>query len=610
MSVWDRLSRRAQVLEGPHQWVQRFERLARTLEREERERADWRTDALGHEGEEGTPRPLADSDHAWAIAAAVVSLDRDTRPPSEPATWDVFVDWAAELRRRYVPHDEGWPAAERTASVALDAALESLRAAAIFEPTTSLRVFRDALAAALDERRLAEGRPGVGVLVGPLGSVLGASFDRVYVLGMAEGLLPSRPPADPLASGSDEQTDPLGRRERQRQADRRALLGSLSAANGGRVALAYPRSDGAARAIHPSRWFLEQAARREGVPAIYASDLPRLFGPDRPWLERIASAYDGLLRCTTPADVADLRLRSVVAWHAVGRDLAKHSLAARADLPLGRALRATRARRSRRFTEYDGNVGTVARESQLVVRPFTSQRGASSATSLERWAGCPFQYLLVNVLRVQATERPEDEWTITPLDKGTLVHAVFERFFRELLAAGRCTPEDTFTRADHARLEAIAEELFQELEAQGRTGHPLAWENARAAILVDLHVQLEHDEAWRRDDRLVPALFERTFGDPRDPETWPPVEVPLGEDGLVARFRGAIDRVDLSPAGVRPRRALVIDYKTGGTWGYDGLQDDPSPWLYSRNRCRRPRQDARRSIWPRTNAHEPHCAAR
>ena len=173
-------------------------------------------------------------------------------------------------------------------------------------------------------------------MVGLLGSATGAAFDRVYVLGMAEGLLPSRPPVDPLATGSDTDADPLRRRERQAQADRRALLAALASADGGRVVLSYARSDGAARASHPSRWLLEQAARCEGVPALYASDLPALFGPERPWLERLASAYDGLRRCTSSADLADHRLRSVIAWHALGHDLARHPLAVRADLPLGR----------------------------------------------------------------------------------------------------------------------------------------------------------------------------------------------------------------------------------------------------------------------------------
>ena len=304
----------------------------------------------------------------------------------------------------------------------------------------------------------------------------------------------------------------------------------MASADGGRVVLSYARSDGAARASHPSRWLLEQAARREGVAAVYASELEGLFGPDRPWLERVASAYDGLQRCTASADLADRRVRSVIAWHSVGRDLAHHPIALRADLPLGRALQASRARRSPAFTEFDGNLGAVAGESRLVLRPFNGEHGASSATALERWAGCPFQYMLVQVLRVEATERPEDEWTITPLDKGSLVHAVYEQFFRELVEQGRfITSGDTFTPADHHRLGEIAEALFSDLEAQGRTGHPLAWDNARASIMADLHAQLERDEAWRRNDGLVPAMFERTFGDSRDPETWPAAEVALGQ---------------------------------------------------------------------------------
>ena len=70
-------------------------------------------------------------------------------------------------------------------------------------------------------------------------------------------------------------------------------------------------------------------------------------------------------------------------------------------------------------------------------------------------------------------------------------------------------------------------------------------------------------------------LFERTFGDARDPQTWPAAEVALDQHGNVLRFRGAIDRVDLSPDDDPLKRALVIDYKTGGAWGFDGLELDP-----------------------------------
>ena len=233
------------------------------------------------------------------------------------------------------------PSAEVVASEALDAALDSLREAASLEPSADLRSFRDALSGILDVRRLPEGRFGHGVLVGRRGDAVGAAFDRVYLLGLNEGALPSRPATDPLAA-EDGTDDPLGRRARAREADRRAFLGALAAADGGRATLCYGRSDGGARAAYPSRWLLEQVSVLEGAP-VYASDLTLLLTAGRPWLLRIASPRDGALRVAAgelaAADIADRRLASVVAWRQAYGDLAGHPLAQRADLPLGAALR-------------------------------------------------------------------------------------------------------------------------------------------------------------------------------------------------------------------------------------------------------------------------------
>lgn len=250
----------------------------------------------------------------------------------------------------------------------------------------------------------------------------------------------------------------------------------------------------------------------------------------------------------------------MVAWTARRADLAEHPLAQRTDLPLGAALRMARARRSRAFTTFDGNLGELAGRSQRMARAFGP--GRTSASAIERWAGCPFQYLLQDVLRVRATERPEDEWTITARERGLAVHQILDTFFRELHAAGRLGPDDAFSSDDHDRIEALALEQLAALEAAGVTGHPLAWENARAAILADLHTLLEKDEAWRRAERLAPAHFERLFGRDDVPDAWPAARLAL-PDGRAIAFGGAIDRIDLSPPDERPLRALVIDYKTG-----------------------------------------------
>ena len=92
VSAWDRLSRRAQVLQGADQWVSRFGRLIATLEIEEQARQDWHAAALVHESQEDVPHPTHDLEYARRIAASIQRLDRDTcplqvSPPTGTRTW-------------------------------------------------------------------------------------------------------------------------------------------------------------------------------------------------------------------------------------------------------------------------------------------------------------------------------------------------------------------------------------------------------------------------------------------------------------------------------------------------------------------------------------------
>ena len=56
-----------------------------------------------------------------------------------------------------------------------------------------------------------------------------------------------------------------------------------------------------------------------------------------------------------------------------------------------------------------------------------------SPTRLEVWAKCPFDYFMEHVLRVEVPERPEEVYEISPLERGSLVHAVLDDFFTEVL---------------------------------------------------------------------------------------------------------------------------------------------------------------------------------
>jgi hypothetical protein len=396
---------------------------------------------------------------------------------------------------------------------------------------------------------------------------MGLVFERVYIVGLTEGAFPPTPPADPFYPLDAE--DPLRRRARQRAADRQAFLAALAAADGGRVMVS--TADALAdRAAFPSRWLLELASEQltDGAAPLDAIAFRALTEADNPWLRVVASAPDGVVHTSIPADLEDNRLHEAMEWRQRGLDLQLHPLATRSDLPIGAGLQSMSARRSNRFTAYDGNLGEIGADAQRIRRLLDGTANVS-ATSLQVWAGCPFHYFIERVLGAEPTEVPHDGWTMDALEKGTLIHAVLESFFRELQSQGRPTPDEAYTAADFALIESLAQARFEDAWARGITGHALVWETTRKQVLADLRAFLAEDEAWRRAEHLQPALFEQPFGMDTD-AAWPPVEITIGD--AVLRFRGYIDRVDLSPDG---RRAYVFDYKTGRANGYKELLSDP-----------------------------------
>jgi ATP-dependent helicase/nuclease subunit B len=254
-----------------------------------------------------------------------------------------------------------------------------------------------------------------------------------------------------------------------------------------------------------------------------------------------------------------------------GPALSSSGLAARRDLPLHRHLQVREARKSDAFTEFDGNVESEVAGSEALASGLDSRR--HSPSSIERWAACPFSYLLDRVLNIEPTERPEQEvaWAIGATARGSLVHEILNRFFGELAAEGRPAAAEVYGAADRTRIERIALEEFAALEEAGAIGHRLAWDNERQAILTDLQTFLREDDD-RRSDGLVPKYFEQGFGMRSD--SWDELGVDLGA-GRTARLRGRIDRIDLGPNPLEPQVARLIDYKTGRAYKDNDFVGDP-----------------------------------
>ncbi len=179
-----------------------------------------------------------------------------------------------------------------------------------------------------------------------------------------------------------------------------------------------------------------------------------------------------------------------------------------------------------------------------------------SASSLERWIGCPVSWFVERMLRPDALD-PDPE----PLARGGLAHAALKDTLEGLR---RQTGSARLTRSSLARARALLEEALADNEARyPLSAAPERRLAVRRRLQSDLDRYLEH--AAEVASPLEPLALELGFGfaegDPLSGtgERGEASELPALELGGGVRLRGRIDRVDLSEAG----EAVVYDYKGG-----------------------------------------------
>ena len=559
LAQWDRISRRAGVVRGVDQWADRLRRKV------DEDRAT--LENLEKEDDEATvPRRSyirSEANAADQMRSRLEEMDRLTRPPAS-RRWEELARWAIGLRQRYLKVHGGWAPEQVEAAQLVDETIAGLTAAAPLDGEVEVDRFVETLEQALVARRRPVGRLGQGVVTGPIGSIAGMTFDRVYILGMSERAYPAAPPVDPIFP-DDTGEDPIGREARRLAGERMNYLTALSAAE--RAVLCFPTHDTEQRPAYPARWLLDAIAVLAGR-RIGPAELRELRdSAELPWLTSLVSTEAALRHGPVMLNLHERRVNEAREIAQRGGDLLESALAGRDELPLGRSLVAAAARASREFSEFDGNVASVAPVLRKLTGGLSSLHPISSS-SVETWAGCPFRYFLGRVLEVEPTERPEDQesWAISAIDRGSLIHAILEDFFGQLHSDGRPALGGTYTQADRELLQEIARTHFQRVESLGQTGYRLAWLNEQTAIQLDLGTVLNKDEEFRSNFAVKPEFFEQGFG---WTEGWPAAEVELG-DGTVVRLRGYIDRVDLGEG-----EAYVTDYKTGGYYSKKDFAEDP-----------------------------------
>lgn len=544
---WDRLARNAGVVGGLEQWRRR-------IEEAKRERLERATAPLALAGAPTLPldgtAPEVDErlGELDALLEFVERLAAATDPGARRG-WRTLALWA---ERVLVQHTGGevttasWSDADRRARAAVLGVLQELAAGEGVGPPPDLDEFVRVLAHELDRPIARVGTFGHGVFVGRLVDAVGADLDLVVVLGGAEGIFPPRTRDDPLLPererlGAGGALRPRGSTYDEEERDIRAVLASAATA-----IVTFPASDSRKqRAVQPSALVLQLPGPRTDVESFEW------------WL---ASGR-------APATPAELDLSELLRARAAGVPVGQLPLVGAAGLERG--LVAASARSRGEFGTWSGFVGEWPHLADDLLHP-------RSPTGLQQWATCPFSYYLARVLGLRELEDPGEAETITPMDRGTLVHAILEQFFRQRL--GRHVDAE-WTAADHEELLTVADEFEAIFRARGLTGRPVLWEAEWAALRRHLRKILDADG---RDPRLAgvsPVAVELAFGFEGEPT--PPVQISVGPE-RVLRFGGRVDRIDRSPDG---SRLVVLDYKTGSAVQYGVIDaDHPSHDIVARGR--------------------------
>ncbi|MDE3095276.1 MAG: PD-(D/E)XK nuclease family protein [Chloroflexota bacterium] len=543
-SEWETFTREAGIIDGPEQWEERLQRLAAEKRARAAERGDdWLI--------EHAARVDAFRSFVSAFAAALAAH------PGE-ATWAEHLAYLRGLAAAYAAGVE--PIVEALGGLG---ALGAVRERVPFD--IFCRTVRDDLESLDASRVLGEpvrsfGREGVAVVDAT--SMRHLRFRAVCVLGVAERAWPAPPRPDPLLLERERRelnAAGAGVLPLRTEPDDEMLTYWLAVqAASERLQVSYARAEAGGSGKHlPSHFFRATAEALEGR-RLRTDELDQSRFVRRLQAGRLAA--DDCADALSAAEYDRTLLHAYVSGRAGGENV---RALARLNASFGRALDARDARWGRALTPYDGCMsaaGAVAAARDL--SPF-ARNEAVSPSRLEMYATCPYRYFLRYVLRIEPLDEPEAIERIDNLERGTLIHAILERFMREVCPGD---PPRPGARDRHIpRLLELAREEGAQREQRGLTGRALIWQLDQRQIHEDL-VRWYDEEAGEAGSGLVPRAFEVGFGPqwhPREGAEDPlasadPLVLPA--DGREVRLQGRIDRVDWDDARTRFR---VIDYKTG-----------------------------------------------
>lgn len=361
---------------------------------------------------------------------------------------------------------------------------------------------------------------------------------HVFIVGLDSGRFPGHVAEDPLLLDSERWR--LGRDALPQTKDRlhelKFGLAQLIARCRGSLTLSYPLWEPAdGRSLTPAPEVLQAFRLREGDPHLTFAHLEealgdaesRLPGPegrldrDDVWLGLLATGDGRLLR----------GLRAV-----------------RREYPgLAAGMRALDAWSDPAPSVYAGILGPMDPPASYQ-SPYDAPYSASRLSDL---GACPRRFLFRSVIRAYPPDDPDfdpERW-LDARQRGTLLHDVFEEALQWARDEGVEYEDPAFLEAVLTMVDRRAARALLEIPTPSRAVHE--WE------VEDLRDDARSFVAMVRAERPVWTHLELRFG-----FDGPEVLLPVGDRSL--KVRGAIDRID-----ERGKHLRVVDYKTGGFFGFD-----------------------------------------
>ncbi len=359
----------------------------------------------------------------------------------------------------------------------------------------------------------------------------GVPFRVVAVLGMAEGELPSRLSEDPFLREEDRtrlRGHFPGVKSSIESTEAEFFLDTLTRPRDA-LLLVRPRISDSGAAWEPSSYWLDVRARIKAEPELVA-----LGHPVQP--QRAASMAE-LLEAMAPARAA-AGAPAFAALEAPQRE----RMLARAALHEARVHGAP--------SPWDGDLRAAAEQ----VRRRYHAAYTWSATALESYLACPFQFFLQKVLQIEPRAEPEDGPGAAQI--GTLYHHIMQALYAPHLHAAQKPAVDALLAA----LPAVAGPILASAPVNEGFRAPPSWQRTCDEIVENCHRSVVALDAIGG----TPIALEYYFGQEDALHLDPPgdASVPWPDDEgapMAIQLRGHIDRVDRLPNG----SLLIIDYKLG-----------------------------------------------